>query len=165
MTNLLRRLAATLGALILGAAVIAGGVAVADNHDPRVPGLCYVYSGGGWLGAPCTDGLEPYFPEDSQPVTRYAGNDRYSTAAQFSAGEFAPGVASVYVSNGQSLVDALAAGAATDGPVLLVPATGTLPQSVADELARLNPGRIVVLGSETSVSADMLTQVRAAALR
>lgn len=85
-------------------------------------------------------------------VTRLAGADRYATAAAVSAKSFAPGVAVAYVATGSSFPDALAAGpvAARDrGPVLLV--TGSsVPSATMNELKRLKPKRIVVLGG-TSV--------------
>jgi len=59
-----------------------------------------------------------------------------------------------YVGNGVSFPDGLAgsaAGAALGGPVLLSEAA-TLPAATADELARLRPARIVVLGGTGVIS-------------
>lgn len=93
-------------------------------------------------------------------VTRLAGPDRYATAAAV-AGEYAPGVDTVYVASGQGFADALA-GAALAGsqkaPVLLT-SPGVLPAATANALTRLQPKRIVVLGGVGSVSAPVATQL------
>jgi hypothetical protein len=100
------------------------------------------------------------------PVQRLAGKDRYATSAAVSAEHFAPGVARVYLTSGTdaNIVDALAANAGaakTASPVLVVPPTGTLPSSIAKELGRLAPGRIVVVGGVIS-DAMVAQAVRAA---
>ncbi len=87
-------------------------------------------------------------------VTRVAGGDRFATAAQLSAMTFAAGIPVVYVANGGGYADALAAGpaaGAAGGAVLLV-TKDTVPGSIADELTRLKPGRIVILGGTAVVS-------------
>ena len=91
-------------------------------------------------------------------VARLAGADRYATSAAISASTFAPGVPVVYVDNGTDWPDALAAGpvaARAGGPILLTPAT-TIPGSVAAELTRLKPARIVALGDATETTAALL---------
>jgi putative cell wall-binding protein len=85
-------------------------------------------------------------------VVRYAGSDRYATAADTSAATFQAPVPVVFVARGDDFPDALAAGPAAaivGGPVLLVGAT--VPASTAAELTRLRPGRIVVLGGPLAV--------------
>ena len=91
----------------------------------------------------------------TRAVPRLAGADRYATAAALSAATFAPGVGSVVLATGADFPDALAG-----GPVLLV-ARDALPQSTARELARLKPGRIVILGGTGSVSAATEAAARA----
>lgn len=59
----------------------------------------------------------------------------------------------VYVATGLIFRDALAGGAAAslkDGPVLLV-SGGTIPKATHDELTRLRPKKIVVLGGTAIV--------------
>ena len=106
-------------------------------------------------------------PIATMPIERIAGADRYETSALLSRDAFDPGVDVVYIANGATLVDALGAGAAAggDGPVLAVPGDGRLPASIATELARLNPARVVVAGSSASVSESMAQQVAEAAAR
>jgi hypothetical protein len=87
-------------------------------------------------------------------VTRLWGPDRYTTAAALSAATFGAGVPVVYVATGQNYPDALTASAAAGkagAPVLLVAGT-SIPASIAAELTRLHPGRIVVVGGPASVS-------------
>ena len=90
-------------------------------------------------------------------VTRIAGPDRYATAAEVSAATFAPGVPVVYIATGTKYPDALAGAvpaALAAGPVLLVSGS-TIPHAVSTELTRLAPGRIVILGGTSVVSASV----------
>ncbi len=99
---------------------------------------------------------------DPTDVDRYAGANRYETAAAVSAASFAPGVAVAYVATGANFPDALAAGAAAarrEGPVLLV--TGSeVPAATAAELARLRPADIVVVGGPSIVSNDVMASLK-----
>ena len=98
--------------------------------------------------------LEGYAPT----VIRVFGANRYDTAIAISHYGFpTPGTAdTVFVATGLNFPDALAAGPAAaflNGPVLLVPGTAPdLPQSVADEILRLDPATIVVVGGTGAVS-------------
>jgi len=70
---------------------------------------------------------------------RWAGVNRYATAAAVSRETFDPGVGTIYVATGADFPDALAAGAAAaaaGGPVLLV-GNNTIPGPTAAEIARL----------------------------
>lgn len=97
-------------------------------------------------------------------VTRLSGADRYATAAAVSRAAF-PGGASppiAFVATGLNFPDGLAAvPAAVDarGPLLLVRG-GSVPQATASELARLRPGRIVVLGGTGVVSEGVAAALR-----
>ncbi|WP_164737323.1 cell wall-binding repeat-containing protein [Georgenia sp. SYP-B2076] len=95
-------------------------------------------------------------------ATRLSGSDRYATAAAISAATFAPNAPVVYVASGENFPDALAVGAvaARDGAPLLLTRPGALPSSIANELTRLNPGRIVVLGGTGSVSASTFNTLK-----
>ena len=98
----------------------------------------------------------------SGSVTRVAGNDRFETAAAVSKTVFAAGTSTVYVANGGVFADALAGGPAAGvrgGPLLLL-ARDTIPSSTSDELHRLAPTTIVVLGGESAVSAGVEQQLR-----
>ena len=96
-------------------------------------------------------------------VERHGGADRYATAALVSASHFAPGVSVVYVATGANFPDALAGGPAAaraGAPILLVTRAG-IPAPTGKELARLRPGRIVVLGG-TGVISDAVKRALAA---
>ena len=87
-------------------------------------------------------------------VQRIYGANRYGTAAQISADAFGPGVATAYVATGTNFPDALAgvAAAGVNGGPILLTTPGALPADTAAELARLRPGRIVILGGPGVVS-------------
>ena len=94
--------------------------------------------------------------------TRVAGVDRYETAAAISATSFSPGVPVAFVATGANFPDALAAGPAaaiSNGPVLLTRAS-VLPTATREELVRLQPRRIVVLGGAGAVSNGVLADLR-----
>jgi putative cell wall-binding protein len=96
-------------------------------------------------------------------VTRLAGSNRYATAVEISKYGFPGGADEVFVATGTGFADALAAGPAAamlGGPVLLT-APDSLPQVVADEIARLGPDRIVVVGGTSAVSAAVFAQLQA----
>ena len=95
-------------------------------------------------------------------VTRLAGSDRFGTAAAISAATFSPGVDVAYIANAFLFPDALAGAAAAGtlpGPVLYAATSGPLNAATAAELDRLNPDRIVVLGSAGVIANDQLVQL------
>ncbi|WP_285116582.1 cell wall-binding repeat-containing protein [Leifsonia sp. fls2-241-R2A-40a] len=96
-------------------------------------------------------------------VSRVAGSDRFETSAAVSAKAFAPSPGVGYIATGQDFPDALSGAAvaagAKPGPVLLV-RPAHIPPSVATELRRLKPQRIVVLGGRTAVSDAVLASLR-----
>lgn len=94
-------------------------------------------------------------------VTRLSGADRFSASADISAQNFAAGVATVYVASGLNFPDALSGApvAAQNGSPVLLVSPGAIPESVAAELTRLRPGRIIVLGGVNSVSAEVFTKL------
>ncbi|MFB2556988.1 cell wall-binding repeat-containing protein [Herbiconiux liangxiaofengii] len=97
---------------------------------------------------------------DVQPsIERIDGADRFAVSAAVSAKKFAEDAAVVYVASGEVFPDALSASAAAGAngaPVLLVRHDG-IPTVVADELTRLSPERIVLLGGTATVSAAVET--------
>jgi putative cell wall-binding protein len=93
--------------------------------------------------------------------SRLAGPDRYATAAAVSAATFSPGVPAAFVATGATFPDALAGGPAaalTRAPVLLTTPT-SVPAATANELRRLRPGRIYVLGSSGAISDGVARQL------
>ena len=90
-------------------------------------------------------------------IERYAGADRYATAAIVSRRTFPDGAPVVYVATGTTYPDALTGGVAAaraGGPVLLA-TTVSLPAVTRTEIQRLAPERIIVLGGTGAISASV----------
>ncbi|HET6746295.1 MAG TPA: cell wall-binding repeat-containing protein [Candidatus Limnocylindria bacterium] len=101
----------------------------------------------------------------SGPITREAGTDSAQTSAIISRRHFSPGVGAVYIANDSAggLRHAWPAGAAAaklGGPILLV-SPNSISRSVARELGRLDPATIIVVGTETYVSSNVMVQLEA----
>lgn len=114
------------------------------------------------LGGPNTisDAMLDSLPK-SATVTRLGGSDRYAVSANASARSFEAPVDVAYVASGAVFPDALsgsAAAIAAHAPVLLV-SKDSVPDSVAAELGRLKPRRIVVLGGPATVSDAVQAQL------
>jgi len=95
-------------------------------------------------------------------VRRIAGPDRYGTAAAVSASRFTGTAPVVYVAAGGNFPDALAGGppAVLDGAPLLLVRQNAIPAPTVQELLRLNPQRIKVLGGAAAVGDPVITQLR-----
>ena len=74
---------------------------------------------------------------------RIAGANRISTAVNVGLHCFPSTAKHVYLARQDVFADALAAGALTDGPTLLVPRSGTAPVEVRQAVARMNPESVV----------------------
>jgi putative cell wall-binding protein len=97
----------------------------------------------------------------SASVQRLAGPDRYGTAANLSA-EFFDSAPAAFVVNGLNFPDALGAGPAAameDAPSLLVSATA-VPTATANELARLRPPVVYIVGGTGVVSDTVASRIR-----
>ena len=118
------------------------------------PARIRVLGGPTVVSDPVVEALRAYSPD----VARIAGATRYETAAAIAAEAFPGPVATLLVATGRNFPDALAgasAGARLGAPVLLVPGnappSGALAVRLSAELARLVPGRILVLGGEGAI--------------
>lgn len=99
-------------------------------------------------------------------VDRIGGSDRFATAVRVSETAFAGPVPVVFLANGLDYPDALSAApvaAALGGPLLLT-LPRTLPDLVVNELRRLAPETVVLVGSEAVVGAEVEAQVQALGL-
>ncbi|WP_175414195.1 ExeM/NucH family extracellular endonuclease [Agrococcus sp. SGAir0287] len=108
-------------------------------------------------------GLELDPPTVEEPaVSTLSGSNRYATSAAASAAQFAPGT-DVYLTAGEGFADALAAGpaAAHDGASLLLTPTASLLPETLDEIERLAPTSITIVGGSAAVSADVEAQLAA----
>ncbi|MCS5715707.1 cell wall-binding repeat-containing protein [Herbiconiux sp. CPCC 205716] len=92
-------------------------------------------------------------------VDRVAGADRTATAVAISKATYPATAPVVYVVTGTGYADALSAGpaAAVEGGPLLLTAGATLPQAVAEEITRLDPERIVVVGGPAAVGRAVIS--------
>jgi putative cell wall-binding protein len=93
-------------------------------------------------------------------VDRLSGDDRFVSSATVAEDAFTPPVPVAILATGGGFADALAAGPAgahLRGPVLLT-TRDRLPGSVANELARLRPLRIVVLGGTAAIGDTVLRE-------
>jgi YVTN family beta-propeller protein len=96
-------------------------------------------------------------------IQRINGPDRFEVAVSISERAF-PGTAdSVFIASGLNYPDALSAGpvaAAMNGPLLLTLPT-SLPPAVIDEIERLDPSQIYVVGGSGAVSESVRAQLDA----
>jgi putative cell wall-binding protein len=96
-------------------------------------------------------------------VFRRSGPDRYATAVALSQTGFPQTTPTVYLASGETFADGLSGGALAArgrGPLLLT-SRCSLPGTTADELARLAPTRVVVMGGEGAVCNEVINAVRA----
>lgn len=99
---------------------------------------------------------------DGQDVNRLAGATRIETAIEISQFEFPDGAEQVFLARDDVFADAVAGGSLTGGPVLLVP-SDELPANVADEIRRLDPATVTVLGGSNAVDDGVLIRAAQAA--
>ncbi|NQX34874.1 cell wall-binding repeat-containing protein [Herbiconiux sp. VKM Ac-2851] len=97
------------------------------------------------------------------PTSRLSGADRFAVSAAISHESF-PVVRTdtVFIASGETFPDALAgspAAVTTWAPVLLA-RRDSLPQATVDELDRLRPSRIVVLGGPAAISAATMDKLK-----
>ena len=124
--------------------------ATATELDRLNPSTIVVLGGSGVI----SDGVLSKLRSYAGTVVRWAGSDRFATAAKISANSFAPGVKVAYLATAQTFPDALSGGAVAGmlgGPILLVKSYG-IPGPTSTELARLKPAKIVILGGTGVVS-------------
>lgn len=111
---------------------------------------------------PVTDPGQTVIAPFTEANTRLGGADRYAVSVGISK-RYSPGVPVVYIAKGTDFPDALSAAAAASrlgGPLLLTP-TASLHKSVATELSRLQPHRIVVVGGTGSITAAVFNALAA----
>lgn len=147
------------GPILLSSATSIPGAVQAELRRLQ-PGRIVILGGPATISSEVASKLATY---TSGAVTRLAGSDRFSTSATISANSFTPGVGTVYIASGRVYTDALS-GAPVAGknssPILLVDTTA-IPSSIATELRRLQPRRIVVMGGPNTISETVLAGLRA----
>jgi len=98
---------------------------------------------------------------DTETV-RLSGSNRFATAAAITGQFFAGPVARVYLVNGHSFQDGLAAAAAAgaEGVPVLTTESGRLTATTAAALDSLQPAEVVIVGGEANVSVAVEVDLR-----
>lgn len=94
-------------------------------------------------------------------VDRWWGANRFETAVKISKATYPGGAGVVYLAAGYNFPDAVAGGpaaAAEDAPILLASTTG-IPEVTRNELRRLNPSTVRILGGEAALTGGVVTQL------
>jgi uncharacterized protein YkwD/putative cell wall-binding protein len=99
------------------------------------------------------------------PVQRVAGSTRISGAVDVSKRAYPGGADVVYVATAWNFPDAISASAAAthEGGPLLLSDTASVPDIVVDEVERLNPRSIVIVGGANSLSEAVRARLAAIA--
>ncbi len=111
--------------------------------------------------------LAPRVAEDlatiGAEIVRLAGRDRYDTAAMISAMHFEAGVSTAFVTGGTDFAAAVAGApaAAGSGSPMLLTRPDELPSYTRDELMRLQPDVIMILGGTGVVGAAVEQELAA----
>lgn len=98
------------------------------------------------------------------PMERIYGNTRYDTAVRVSASAFPSTAPAVVLASGEDYADALTGSAlagAADGALLLT-ASGALPDATRNELVRLAPVTVYIMGGTAAVTMPVEEAVKAA---
>lgn len=132
------------------------GTVGAPAWTDRAPDGMHSEGVGRWAGPVTRSDTAPPFDRLSG---RFAGATRIDTAVAVSRAEFPHGAEEVYLARQDDFPDALAAGSTMRGPILLVRHC-TLPQSVAFEIQRLGPQRVIALGGEVAICDAVLDEAR-----
>ena len=126
--------------------------------DRLRPQRVVVLGGTGAVSDLVASQLQPYA---TSPIQRRAGADRYETAVAISRASFGPAVGHLYVATGANFPDGLSGGpaaAAGAGPLLLVRGDA-LSAAVREELLRLAPQRVTILGGAAVVSESIHAEI------
>ncbi|MCS5722196.1 cell wall-binding repeat-containing protein [Herbiconiux sp. CPCC 203407] len=97
-------------------------------------------------------------------VTRVGGVDRYDMAVNISHEFSSADVDTVFVTSGEKFADALSAGAIAGhvGGPLLLSRQNSISRVVLDEIIRLRPREVIVVGGPASVSESVLDAIEEA---
>lgn len=113
----------------------------------------------GLLFANCSSGTNG----GEVPPDRLSGEGRHETAVEVSQFRYPDGAPHVYVASDSQtegdFADALVA-TRLDGPILLVPSCDGVPDVVADEIRRLAPTQVTVIGGEEALCAATEVSIR-----
>ncbi len=97
---------------------------------------------------------------NSPSIIRISGDDRYQTAIQVGKSEFETADYAI-IASGENFADALVGGTLavqTKSPLYLT-GKNNLPENLLEEIKRLNPSEIYLLGGTESISEDVESQL------
>jgi N-acetylmuramoyl-L-alanine amidase len=109
-----------------------------------------------------TKELRAYTQKTSAPITQLSGAVRYDTAVAISKEAYPSGAKTVVIVNGDLSSDGIAAtplATANDAPILLS-YKNNLPSVTKQELKRLNPNKVIVIGDSGSVSDNVISEIK-----
>jgi streptogramin lyase len=109
---------------------------------------------------------QPIEVRERPSSTRVAGADRYEVAVNSSKAAFPKANPIVYLASGEKFSDALSAGsvAVQKKAPLLLTSEKSLPAVVREELLRLKPSKVVIVGGAASISEEVTKQLGALGL-
>lgn len=109
-----------------------------------------------------TKTFNSYVQKTSAPVKKLIGDTRFDTAAKISQEGWQNGADKVILVNGNAISDGVTAtplATTMNAPILLTNDNG-IPQSTKDELARLNPKDIIIIGGESVISNNIEEELK-----
>ncbi|RUQ86746.1 cell wall-binding repeat-containing protein [Labedella gwakjiensis] len=97
------------------------------------------------------------YTEGDPLVERISGSDRFQVAAAVSRAAYPSGAEVVVLASGAAFPDALSAApaAARLGGPLLLTLPGRLPSVISEEIDRLEPSRLVIVGGEKAIGSSV----------
>ncbi|HSQ87302.1 N-acetylmuramoyl-L-alanine amidase [Romboutsia sp.] len=105
--------------------------------------------------------LTTYIEKTAAPIKKLVGVDRQDTAVQISKEGWANGASKVILVNGDAIADGVTAtplATTYDAPILLIN-KDSIPQRTMDEIKRLNPSEVIVIGGESVISNNTVTNL------
>lgn len=121
---------------------------------------CLVLASSLLLGSMSASSLADVSP--SANFIQISGGDRYETSVELSKASYPDKSKSVVIASGELFPDALAGGtlaSIVDGPLLLTTKSG-LPTNVKNELNRLNPKSVYILGGKNTISENVEKEIK-----
>lgn len=106
--------------------------------------------------------LATYLQKSAAPVKKLVGDERQDTAVEISKEGWANGASKVILVNGNAIADGITAtplATTYDAPILLAN-KDSIPASTIQEIARLNPSEIIVIGGESVISNNAIKNLK-----
>ncbi|MDK2586307.1 cell wall-binding repeat-containing protein [Romboutsia sedimentorum] len=106
--------------------------------------------------------LATYLQKSAAPVKKLVGDNRQDTAVEISKEGWANGSSKVILVNGNAIADGITAtplATTYDAPILLAN-KDNIPTNTLEEIKRLNPSEIIVVGGETVISNNAMNNLK-----